>query len=171
MADEDAAVSTTAEKYLTFSVGNERYGVKVTQVEEVLEHQRITRVPRCPAFLLGVINVRGRLIPVMDMRLRLGLEQSEVAVETRIVVMTVLYGDEELSIGALVDGVHGVVDIEADRIEPPPRVGSSAEDIGLSGTARTDEAIFLLLDVNRLITPEYLELEFERLDSARGRSS
>ncbi|NBC29269.1 MAG: chemotaxis protein CheW, partial [Spirochaetes bacterium] len=116
MADEDAAVSTTAEKYLTFSVGDERYGVKVTQVEEVLEYQRITRVPRCPAFLLGVINVRGRLIPVMDMRLRLGLEQSEVAVETRIVVMTVAYGDEELSIGALVDSVHGVVDIEADRI-------------------------------------------------------
>lgn len=168
MADEDAAVSTTAEKYLTFSVGNERYGVKVTQVEEVLEYQKITRVPRCPAFLLGVINVRGRLIPVMDMRLRLGLEQAEVGVESRIVVMTVAYGDEELSIGALIDSVHGVVDIEAERIEPPPRVGSSTEDIGLSGTARTDEAIFLLLDVNRLITPDYLELEFNRLEASRA---
>jgi purine-binding chemotaxis protein CheW len=168
MADEDAAVSTTAVKYLTFSVSDERYGVPVTQIEEVLEYQPVTPVPRCPAFLLGVINVRGRLVPVMDLRRRLGLEDTEVTVETRIVVMTIQFGEDELSIGAVTDRVDGVMDIEDEYIGPPPRVGTAGEDVGLSGTARTEETIFLLLDVNRLLTPEYLSSQFDALEASRG---
>lgn len=167
MSDEDAAVSAIAEKYLTFSIAGERYGIPVTKVEEVLEHQPITTVPRCPVFLLGIVNVRGRLIPVMDMRLRLGLEEAEVTVETRIVVMTLRYGEEELSVGALTDQVHGVVDIEAEEIEAPPRFAGGQENIGLSGTARMEEGIFLLLDVDRLLTPEYLNAEFDALQAGR----
>ncbi|MFP4484350.1 MAG: chemotaxis protein CheW [Spirochaetaceae bacterium] len=167
MADDDVTLSTTAVKYLTFSVADERYGVPVTRVEEVLEYQPITVVPRCPSFLLGVINVRGRLIPVMDLRRRLGLEDAEITVETRIVVMTMQFGEEDLSVGAVTDRVEGVIDIEDECIEPPPRIGASGEDVGLSGTARTEDAIFLLLDVNRLVTPEYLDAEFDALAAAR----
>lgn len=167
MSDEDAAVSVTAEKYLTFGVGSERYAIPVTKVEEVLELQPITKVPRCPVFLLGIVNVRGRLIPVMDMRLRLGLAAAEAGVETRIVVMTMQYGEEELSVGALTDQVHGVVDIEAEQIEAPPRFAGGREDVGLSGTARMDDGIFLLLDVDRILSPEYLDAEFNALQAGR----
>ncbi len=165
---DDSAVSTSAEKHLTFRVADETYGVPVAQVEEVLEHYAITRVPRCPEFLLGVINVRGRLIPVMDLRLRLGLEASSLTEETRIVVLTVTYDGEELSIGARADQVEGVIDIEPEQIEAPPRLGGGAEDVGLAGTARTEDAICLLLDVNRLITAQYLNKQFDLLEAPRS---
>jgi purine-binding chemotaxis protein CheW len=166
----ESAVSATAEKYLTFRVADEAYGVPVTRVEEVLEHHTVTRVPRCPEFLLGIINVRGRLIPVMDLRRRLGMEAAGVTVDTRTIVLTLSYGEEELSIGARTDQVQGVIDLEPEQIEAPPRLGAGREDIGLAGTARTDDGICLLLDVDRLLTPAYLDEQFDLLQENRSGS-
>lgn len=164
----DGSENADATKYLVFLLGDETYAVEVVRVEEVLEFTTIARVPRVPDYLLGVINLRGRVLPVMDLRSRLGLEAVERTDDTRLIVINTRCGGDQISLTALADSVIGVLDIENDVIEPAPRfesAGDASESIVLAGIARLSDRIVLLMDVDHLLTAEFLSKSYALLQT------
>jgi purine-binding chemotaxis protein CheW len=111
-------------QYLTFELGQETFALEVSYVREILELTNVTKVPKTPDFMTGVINLRGSVVPVLDLRLKFGMTAVEKTVNTCIVVVEVCVGDEKTIIGALVDSVQEVFELEPNQIEPPPRIGT-----------------------------------------------
>lgn len=142
--------------YLTFQLGEELLALDVSQVREVLDLCHITRMPKTHDYMRGVINVRGNVLPVIDLRRRFEMEAIEPTVETRIVVMEVEIDGNEVVIGALADSVHEVVEIEAEHIGPPPRVGTRWRTDFIKGIGRRKDRFILLLDINRVFAGEDL---------------
>jgi purine-binding chemotaxis protein CheW len=115
---------TDTRQYLTFKVGGEVFATDVSKVREVLDFTTITKIPRTPDFMSGVINLRGNVVPVVDLRLCFDMSKTEISVKTCIVVVEMLLEGESTVIGALADSVEEVVDLEPDQIEPAPRIGT-----------------------------------------------
>ncbi len=141
-------------QYLTFQVGQEEFGTDVQNVKEVLEVLPITKVPQTPDYMKGVINVRGKVIPVVDMRLKLGMPVSERTDDTCIIVMEI--GDEA-AIGALVDKVQEVIVLESERIEPAPKIGMGIDTDFLQGIGTKDESFIMILDAQKVIVEESID--------------
>jgi len=141
-------------QYLTFRVGQEEFGTDVQNVKEILEVLPITKVPRTPDYMKGVINVRGKVIPVIDMRLKLGMPVSERTEDTCIIVMEI---GEEAAVGALVDKVQEVIVLESERIEPPPKIGAGIDTDFLQGIGAKDESFIMILDAQKVIVEESLD--------------
>ena len=141
-------------QYLTFRVGQEEFGTDVQNVKEVLEVLPITKVPRTPNYMKGVINVRGKVIPVVDMRLKLGMPLSEQTEDTCIIVMEI---GEEAVVGALVDKVQEVIVLESERIEPAPKIGAGIDTDFLQGIGTKDESFIMILDAQKVIVEESLD--------------
>ena len=118
------ATITETRQYLAFKLAEEVFAVDVEKVREILELTTITQVPQTPDYMRGVINLRGSVVPVMDMRLKFGMPASETTVNTCIIVVEVVHEDEVVVIGALADSVQEVFELEPDQIEPPPRIGT-----------------------------------------------
>jgi purine-binding chemotaxis protein CheW len=154
-------------KYLSFELGTETFGVPVELVQEVLEHTRVTRVPRCPDYLLGIINLRGSIVAVMDLRRRLGIEEREITVTTRFVVLNLTIEEQPTQVAVMADTVDEVVDIAADDIDPAPTAGGdgAANAANLVGVAKLRDRMVLLLDAECLLTGEVLAETFGMLDS------
>jgi len=144
-------------QYLTFTLAEEAYALPIATVREVLEFTDITRVPRTPEAMRGVINLRGHAVAVADMRLKLGLPETAATVNTCIIIAEADLGDGPIVLGALVDAVREVVDIEATSVEPPPRMGTSVDTAYLRGMARHEEDFVMILDLNRIFSAEDLE--------------
>jgi purine-binding chemotaxis protein CheW len=141
-----------AGKYLTFVLSGQSYGVDVLQVREIIRRPAITAVPQMPAHVSGVINLRGKIIPVMDLRLRFGLDKTEDTEQTCIVVVQVKLADGKLNqMGLIVDGVEEVIYIAAADIEGPPDFGTSIADEYLLGIAKVKGAVKTLLNIDRVI--------------------
>jgi len=126
------SIKETAQ-YLTFRLGEEIFSFPVSKVREVLDYMNITKVPKSPEYMRGVINVRGSVVPVIDMRLKFGMTQTEKTVNTSIILVEVSLDGDATVIGALADSVQEVIEFEADNIEPPPRIGSAPLPPPLSG--------------------------------------
>ena len=151
LVDDDETSLT--DKYLLFNLGGEEYGIDISRVTGIEELQKITHVPDMPAYMKGVINLRGRVIPVIDLRLRFGMEDREYDDRTCIIVCDV----RDMTIGLIVDTVTVVLDIEGKNIEPPPSFKSeSGKERYISGLARVDEAVKILLDVEKILKEEEL---------------
>jgi purine-binding chemotaxis protein CheW len=151
---ETAAVGSHAGKYLTVALDNETYGISVMKVREIIRMQKITPVPQMPGYVRGVINLRGRMIPIVDLRLKFGLK-AEFAERTCIIVVQVrLPSDQAVAMGLIVDSVEEVVNIAAGDIEPPPDFGDSASIAYLLGMAKIKGQVKMLLDIDRVIAPE-----------------
>lgn len=173
-ADDTAAVNhvdgTAGATHLVFGLGTEHYAAPVGAVEEVLEWQTVTVVPRCPAYLRGIINVRGTLVPVLDLRHRFGMAAPErtagagVDAGGHILVMRTRYGEQEIRLGVMVDAVQGVVDIDAASLDPPPRIGGSIDGAAVEGVARQGDRLLLVIDPDGLLPKEQLEADFDALD-------
>jgi len=133
---------------LTFVLDGERYAVSVSQVREVLEYSAITKLPRTEAFMKGLINLRGRGVPVVDLRTRFGMPEKEVTKDTSIIVLEV--GGEELVVGAMADAVQEVVELGEADIEPAPRLGSRLDAEFMAGIGRKDEGFVVILDTDRI---------------------
>ena len=146
--DEDAQ----KDKFLTFRVGEEDYGIDIRYVTEIIGIQKITEVPDMPGFVKGVINLRGKVIPVMDVRTRFSLESREYDDRTCIMVVNI----NDLSIGLIVDRVIEVMDIPESHIEPPPRMGIGVKSRYIKGMGKVGEEVKILLDVNKLLFEEEL---------------
>lgn len=161
------AEAADTEKYLVFSVAEEKYAVEVVRVEEVIEAYGITPVPRTPNYLLGIVNLRGRIVPVLCVRQRFGLEAAVTTTDTRLVVLQVRLGEELVSLGAVLDAVHGVVDISLSDIEKRPALGNSADQqLAVKSIAKFEHELLLILNADLLLTQEYLNSSYQHL---RGR--
>ena len=135
------------EKFLSFFLGEEEYGVEILKVHEIIGMLPITRVPRTPEFVRGVINLRGKVIPIVDLRLKFGMPQTERA-ETCIIVVQV----RSISIGIVVDRVSEVLSIAPSEIESTPEFGSEVDTDYLLGLAKSEGRVRLLLDIERVLT-------------------
>ena len=155
-------------QYLSFNLDKELFSVKVEQVREVLELQSITRIPKTFDFMRGVINVRGSVVPVVDLRLKFGLQVVEATVDTCIIVVEVQQESEAVVLGILVDSVEEVIDLEQDQIEPPPKIGTKLSTEFIRGIGKRDGKFVILLDIDRMFSTEEMEViqEAESLSSA-----
>ena len=145
----------TAMQCLTFTLCSETYALEVSTVREALEMTAITAIPRSPAYLRGVINVRGSVVPVVDLRLKLGISGTEKPVDTcAVVLMDVPVGDESVTVGAVVDAVQEVVDFDCSTIQPPPRIGTSVRSSLLVGIAAKDDRFVMILDIRKVFAEE-----------------
>ncbi|MDH5297691.1 MAG: chemotaxis protein CheW [Desulfobulbaceae bacterium] len=146
--DED----TMKDKYLTFHLAGEDYGIDIAFVTEIIGIQRITEVPDMPAFVKGVINLRGKVIPVMDVRLRFNQPAREYDERTCIIVVDI----NSAAVGLVVDQVNEVADIPEEMVEPPPRTTKGASSRFLKGMGKVDDQVRILLNVDRLLYTEEL---------------
>jgi purine-binding chemotaxis protein CheW len=144
-------------KYLTFSLSNESYGVEVLKVREIIRFLKITPVPQMPAYVKGVINLRGRVLPVIDLRLKFGLEATEPSERTCIVVVRILTGGHDITLGMIVDSVEEVINLNETDIEETPEFGAKVDTAYLMGMAKVKGAIKTLLDIDKVIAPETLQ--------------
>lgn len=149
--DDELDEDTMLDRYLTFHIGNEDYGIEIRHVTEIVGLQRITEVPDMPVYVRGVINLRGAVIPVVDVRLRFGMETREADDRTCVVVVRI----GETAVGLIVDTVTEVLEIPADQVAPPPSVRSSSARF-VSGLGKVSEQVKILLDVQRLLLDEDL---------------
>ena len=150
--------NTVSSQYVTFSLCEELFGVEVDRTREILSLTPVTKVPQTPDYLLGVINLRGQVVPVVDMRLKLGLPAGEETEDTCIIVVEVLVDGEAITVGALADAVREVLDIRSDQIEPPPRLGTRLNTEFINGMGKVDEQFMILLNIDRIFNSEELVL-------------
>jgi purine-binding chemotaxis protein CheW len=155
---ENMSVQSISEtrQYLTFQLGDEIFALDVSNVSEILEFTDITRVPKTPDFMKGVINLRGSVVPVLDMRLKFGLPHVEKTVNTCIIVVEINFEGDETIIGALVDSVQEVFELEPDHIEPPPKIGVGLKTEFIKGMGKKDEKFIIILDIERLLSLQEL---------------
>ncbi|SBP89478.1 chemotaxis protein CheW [Thiomonas delicata] len=146
------AESAASGQYLTFSLQSEVYGLDILRVREILEYTRPTTIPMMPAFVHGVINLRGNVVPVIDLAQRFGRPATELRQRTCIVIMEVDGDDGPQAIGVLVDAVNAVLDMDATQIEPPPSFGTGLRQDFIRGMARTDSGFIILLDVSHVLS-------------------
>ncbi len=162
---ESRATATAAElldQLISFSMGNEDYGVDIQTVKEVIRFKAITRLPKAPDFVKGVINLRGDIIPIIDLRERFGMEQKEYTDMTRVIVVEV----DGRSIGTVVDSVSHVIRIEEGEIEPPPPcVGKISEEY-IRGVGKVDEKLVVLLNIDRILTAEE-KIELDEMEKPK----
>ncbi len=146
------AAATVAGKYLNFFLGAEEYGIGILKVQEIIGFLPITPVPRTPSFMRGVVNLRGKIIPVVDLRVKLGMEPRERTVETCIIVVRT-HGAE---LGVIVDKVSEVLNVQAAEVDPPPAMGAGVDTACLLGVGKSNGRVRLLLDIDRVLSKEEL---------------
>jgi purine-binding chemotaxis protein CheW len=151
---------TKAGKYLTFKLADEDYGLSLLKVREIIGMMPITSVPRTPLFVKGVINLRGKVIPVTDLRLRFGMPEIDYTDRTCIIVVEVEGSDTTVQMGIVVDAVTEVLPVKAEEIEAAPEFGAKVDTDYILGMANMDGAVKILLDIDRVLTAEEIaELE------------
>jgi len=141
-------------KYLTFSLAEEEYGIGILKIKEIIGMMSITSVPRTPDYVRGVINLRGKVIPVIDLRLRFRMPEKEYTDRTCIVVVEIGGQDMELVIGIVVDSVSEVLNIKQEEIEPTPAFGTSLDTDYILGMAKVDGGVKILLDIDTVLSSE-----------------
>ena len=139
-------------QYLTFTLDHELFAIDIAKVREVLEFTTATRVPRTPEFMRGVINLRGHVVPVVDLRLKLGLTQTEKTVDTCVVITEVDVDGEKTVLGALADSVQEVLELDPAQIAPPPRIGTRINTDVIRGMGKRDDNFVVILDIDRVFT-------------------
>ncbi len=140
-------------RWVTFHLDHEIYGVTVMQVREVLRYTEIAPVPGAPDYVLGIINLRGNVVTVIDIRMRFGLPPAEITENTRIVIIEA----EKQVIGILVDSVAEVVDLNVDDIDPAPNVGTEESAKFIKGVSNSKDDLLILIDLNKLLTDDEWE--------------
>jgi len=144
----------TTNQYLTFSLSDELYALEVSKVKEVLEYQPITRVPKTPDFMRGVINVRGGIVPIVDLRLKFDLPAQEQTVDTCIIVLEIAIENETITVGTIADNVHEVVEIQPEEIEPTPKIGTRLDTDFIEGIGKNNDRFLVILNIDKILTSE-----------------
>lgn len=147
---------TETRQYLTFKLGDEVYATDVAKVREVLDFTTITKIPRTPDFMSGVINLRGNVVPVVDLRLCFEMSKTEKTVNTCVVVVEMFLDGEATIIGALADSVEEVIDLEPDQIQPAPKIGTQIRTDFIKGMGKRDAQFIMILDIDRIFSAEEL---------------
>jgi purine-binding chemotaxis protein CheW len=151
-----STIITETTQYLSFKLGDEVFAVDVAKVREILDVTAITKVPQTPEYMRGVINLRGSVVPVMDMRLKFGLPATERTVDTCIIVMEVVHDGETMVLGTLADSVQEVLELEPDQIEPPPSIGTRLRTDFIKGMGKYNDLFIIILDIDRIFNADDL---------------
>jgi len=160
---EDKRNRTAGEEQLVvFTLANETYGIDISAVNEIIRMQDITEVPRTPDFVEGVINLRGRIVPVIDLRKRFGLEVAEKTQASRIIVVEM----DEVTVGMIVDSVSEVLRLPKENIEPTPPMVSGVDSAYLRGVGKWNDRLIILLDINKVLYKEEKEEMSQALEEA-----
>ncbi len=150
--------------HLTFQLGEEVYGIKILKVQEIIGIMNVTSVPQTPEWVRGVINLRGKVIPVIDLRLKFGMSFHEDTEKTCVIVVQIATKAEHITTGLIVDQVSEVLDISQEQVEPPPAFGEDVDAGFICGMGKVEEKVVMLLDVDKVLAGGELEL----LDPALG---
>ena len=144
----------STEQYLSFILEDELFALDISSVREVLDYKSITKIPRMPNFILGVINLRGNVVSVVDMRMKLGMKKAKRTVHTCIVIIEVNIEEEIILMGILVDSVREVFELPGEDIEMPPKFGSGMNMEFIKGMGKKDDSFIMVLDINRIFSSE-----------------
>lgn len=157
------SVSTITEttQYLTFKLEHEVFALEISKVREVLDYTAVTKVPQTPDFMLGVINLRGSVVPVVDMRLKFGMTKTETTVNTCIIIVEIELDGETTILGALADSVQEVIELDPEQIEPPPRIGTRLKTKFIKGMGKRDNEFIIILDIDKVFSVEELAIAQE----------
>lgn len=145
-------------QYLTFRLGEEVFALAIGKVREVLDFSTVTRVPRTPPFMRGVINLRGGVVPVIDMNVKFGMPETEKTVNTCIIIVEITVDGEQTVVGALADSVEEVLDLDPEQIEAAPRIGTRLNTEFIKGMGKHGERFIIILDIDRVFSVEELAL-------------
>ena len=156
MSAAEAGAST---QYLTFKLGEEIFALDVAEVREILDFNTVTKVPRTPPFMRGVINLRGSVVPVMDLRLKFVMSETEKTVNSCIIVVEMTMEGDNVVIGVLADAVQEVIDLEPDQIEPAPRIGTKLSMEFILGMGKHNGTFMMILDIDRIFASSDLETQ------------
>lgn len=148
---ESSSVNELAGKYLTFELGSEVYGLDIIKVREIIGMITVTSVPRTPEFVRGVINLRGKVLPVVDLRLKFGMEAKEDTERTCTIVVEVT-SDDVVTMGIIVDEVSEVLDVSLEQLEPPPAFGGSTDAEFIMAMGKIGQEVVMLVDVDRMLS-------------------
>lgn len=154
MASKPAALTGLAGKYLTFRLANEEYGIEIMKVQEIIGLMPVTQVPRVPDYVRGVINLRGRIIPTIDLRAKFGLERIADTEKTCIIVVEILSAKGKVSVGIIVDEVAEVLDVGADEVDRAPEFGTSLSMDFILAVGIVKGGVKILLDIDKVLTFE-----------------
>ncbi|MEF3191100.1 MAG: chemotaxis protein CheW [Campylobacterales bacterium] len=159
MSDNTTSTKLTLkDRYLTFKLENELYGIDIFRIKEIIAMMNVTKVPRTPAYVSGVINLRGAIIPIVDTRLRFGMEPKEPEMQTAIIITEI----NKVSIGFIVDNVEEVISVEADKLSEPPKFGTGIDTAFIRNMAQVGDNVVMILDLEKLF--ELTELsQFEAM--------
>jgi purine-binding chemotaxis protein CheW len=152
------AIPAEGAQYLSFSIAGEEYAIGILRVREILEYDTLTKVPTTPPSIRGVINLRGSVVPVVDLAVKFGLPESVISKRTCIVVVEVNLDGERAVMGVLSDAVSQVIDLPASEVEPPPPFGTRVRVDCLIGMGRAGRKFVLLLDIDKLLSLDELEM-------------
>lgn len=152
---------------LTFVLDDEVYGTDINQIQEVLEYRKVTRVPRTPEYLLGVINLRGQVVPVVDLRNLFDMHCAEMTVNTCIVIVDVCVDGEKVALGILADAVKEVIELPLSDINPPPRIGSRIDTKFISGMGKYHDEFIVILNLGRVMGDEDLGDVYEAVSATK----
>ncbi len=147
-------MANTISQYLTFSLYKGKYAVSVMNVREVLEVVPITRVPGMPEYMKGVLNLRGSVVPVIDLRRKFSLPEAEQTIDTSIIILEIINGEESMLLGALVDSVQEVINISENQIEPAPAIGMNMKTDYIMGMCQHDSEFLIILNINKVLTSD-----------------
>ena len=153
---EQVKTMTALKQYLTFNLEDVEYAVDVYRVREVLELSDITKLVGRDVFVRGVINLRGSVIPVIDLKLKFNMNKTEKTIDTCIIVLEVEYNSETIVVGILSDSVQEVIDISTDDIEPAPKIGTAIDSDFIKGMGKRNEEFIVLLDIDRIFSENEL---------------
>jgi len=162
MTEETISAISREGKYLTFALADEEYGISILKVKEIIGMMPVTSVPQTPGFVKGVINLRGKVIPVVDLRLKFGMDEIEYTERTCIIVVEIMGASGAILMGIVVDSVSEVLNIKGDDIEDAPTFGASLDTDYISGMAKIEGDVKILLDIDRVLSAE----EIVALDKA-----
>ena len=145
-------------QYLSFKLEEEVFALDISKVREVLDFTTVTKVPRTPEFMRGVINLRGSVVPVVDLRLKFGMTKTEKTVNTCIIIVEVTVDDETTILGALADSVQEVMDLGPEHIEPAPKIGTRLNTAFIKGMGKRDNNFIIILDIDKVFSVDELAL-------------
>jgi purine-binding chemotaxis protein CheW len=155
-------------QYLTFKLDDEVFALDISKVREVLDFTTITKVPRTPEFMRGVINLRGSVVPVVDLRLKFGMSKTEKTVNTCIIITEVMVDGDTTILGTLADSVQEVMNLEPDHIEPAPKIGTKLNVEFIKGMGKQGDHFTIIIDIDKIFSTEELALVQEGKADTEG---
>lgn len=151
-------ISDDIQQYLTFMLGGKSYGLEILNIKEIIEYGEITEVPMTPDFISGVINLRGSVVPVIDLGQRFSGNVTDITKRTSIIILEVKNDDLSIEVGVTVDMVNDVLDIRPDEIEPAPKLGNQIQTSFINGMAKVDGKLLILLDIENVLSIDELSM-------------